>query len=207
MNKEKINNLWKWFFSNEQVIKDCIENDSASKKDYIIEHLDNLVLDLGVFTWEIGPGINRPWSFTISPNGDKELIKKSKKIIESAPDIADWEFHYSKPAKDWNREFTIFDNFLNKQTINASNWKYVAIKHEDGMIALLLEAKDIEHLDSDTASTAANLVVLSEIGEETKIQHICSIDIVPQLDDKYDSRKSDIKHLKKHIDKIKNFPG
>ncbi len=207
MNEEKIDNLWKWFLNNEKVIRDCIENDSVSKKEYVVEHLDNLVLDLGVFAWEISPGINKPWSFTISPNGDKELIKKSKKIIESAPDLTDWEFHYSKPAKDWNREFTIFDSFMTKQTINASGWKYVAIQQKDGMIALLLEAKNMEHIDSETASTAADLVILNEIGEETKIYHICTIDIVHQLDDEHASRKADIKHLKKHIDEIKNNFG
>jgi hypothetical protein len=91
---------------------------------------------------------------------------------------------------------------MTKQTINASDWKYVALQHEDGMIALILEAKNIGHLDSDTASTAANLVVLNEIGEETKIQNICSIDIVHQLEDKYDSSKYDIKNLKKYRDGI-----
>jgi hypothetical protein len=204
INNEKIENLWKWFLNNEDQIKDCLENKPGSAREYIIENLDNLVLDLGVFSWEIDAGIHKSWSFTISPNGDKNMMKKSKKIIESAPDLADWEFYYSKPAKDWNREFTIFDDYMTKHTINASRWKYVAIQREDGMIVLILEAKNIGHLDSDTLSTIADLVVVNEIGEETKIQHICSIDIVQQLDDKYNSRESDIKYLKKHINKIKN---
>ena len=66
MNDEKIENLWKWFFSNEQKIRDCIENKSASEQDYIIEQLDNLILDLGMFTWEIGPGINKSWFFNLT---------------------------------------------------------------------------------------------------------------------------------------------
>ena len=207
MNDEKIKNLWKWFFSNEHQIRDCIETESASERVYIIETLDNLVLDLGVFTWEIGPGINKPWSFTISPNGDKNLMKMSKKIIDNAPDLVDWEFNYSKPPKDWDSKFTIFDGYMTKQTINASDWKYVALQHEDGMIALILEAKNIGHLDSDTASTAANLVVLNEIGEETKIQNICSINIVHQLEDKHNSRKYDITNLKKHIHELRVLPN
>ena len=199
MNEEKIEKLWKWFFSNEQKIRDCIENKSASEQDYIIEQLNNLILDLGMFTWEIGPGINKPWFFTISPNGDKDLIKKSRKIIDSAPDHADWEFNYCKPAKDWDRNFILYDNFMNEQKIDASNWKYVALQNKDGMIKLILEAKNVGHLDSDTAKTAANLVVLNEIGEENKIYRISSVEIVDELDKKHDSRKADIKDLKKQI--------
>jgi hypothetical protein len=206
MNDEKIKKLWKWFFSNEHQIRDCIVTESASERAYIIEHLDNLVLDLGVFTWEIGSGINKPWSFTISPNGDKDRMKMSKRIIDNAPDLVDWEFNYSKPAKDWDRKVIVFDGFMTRQTIDASDWKYVALQHEDGMVALILEAKNIGHLDSDTASTAANLVILNEIGEETKIQSICSVDTVHQLEDKYDSRKDDIKNLKKHMNEFRTLP-
>ena len=49
MNDDKIENLWKWFSSNERQIINCIEKESSSERDYIVEHLDNLILDLGVF--------------------------------------------------------------------------------------------------------------------------------------------------------------
>ena len=91
---------------------------------------------------------------------------------------------------------------MNEQHIDASNWKYVALKNEDGMIELILEATNIPHLDRDTATIAADLFVTNEIGEETKIQLIFSVDIVGQLESKYNSRKAGIQKLKKHLDEL-----
>ncbi|MBN4081523.1 peptidase S41 [bacterium AH-315-C07] len=200
MNEIKIENLWKWFIANEQQIIDSVENESVP--DYIVENLDNLILDIGMFTWEIGPGKIKPWFLTISPNGDKDLIKVSQKIIDYAPDLNNWEYNYSKPAKEWDRKFTIYDSNMDEQDIDASNWKYVALPYEDDKIELILEAKNIAHLDNDTAATAANLFVTNEIGEENKIQKIFSVNIVDQLENEHDSRKSEINCLNEHLKKI-----
>ncbi len=207
MNDDKIEKLWKWFSSNERQIINCIEKESSSELDYIVEHLDNLILDLGVFYWEIGPSMKKSWYLTISPNGDKDLMKKSKKLIASAPDLVEWEFNFCKPAKDWDRKFMIYDDNNIEQKINALNWKYVALQNEDGMIEIILEAKNIGHLDSHTARTAADLVVLTEIGEEAKILNIRSIDIVDQLESAHDLRKAEIKYLRKHVDEFRTLPN
>ncbi len=197
LNDTKIENLWRWFVANENQIIDSFQNESLA--NYIVENLDNLILDFGMFTWEIGSGKVKPWFLTISPNGDRDLIRVSQKIIEHAPNLDDWEFNYCKPAKDWDRKFIIYDSNINEQNIDASNWKYVMLRNEDGMIDLILEAKNITHWDHDTARTAADIIVTSEIGEETKIQKILSVDIVDKLERQYNSRKTEIQYLKKHL--------
>lgn len=197
LNDTKIENLWRWFVANEKQIIDSFQNESLA--NHIVENLDNLILDFGMFTWEIGPGKVKPWFLTISPNGDRDLIRVSQKIIEHAPNLDDWEFNYCKPAKDWDRRFIIYDSNMNEQNIDASNWKYVMLRNEDGMIDLILEAMNITHLDHDTARTAADIIVTSEIGEETKIQKILSVDIVDKLERQYNSRKTEIQYLKKHL--------
>jgi len=197
LNDTKIENLWRWFVANENQIIDSFQNESLA--NHIVENLDNLILDFGMFTWEIGPGKVKPWFLTISPNGDRDLIRVSQKIIEHAPNLDDWEFNYCKPAKDWDRKFIIYDSNMNEQNIDASNWKYVMLRNEDGMIDLILEAKNITHWDHDTARTAADIIVTSEIGEETKIQKILSVDIVDKLERQYNSRKTEIQYLKKHL--------
>jgi hypothetical protein len=197
LNDTKIENLWRWFVANEKQIIDSFQNESLA--NHIVENLDNLILDFGMFTWEIGPGKVKPWFLTISPNGDRDLIRVSQKIIEHAPNLDDWEFNYCKPAKDWDRKFIIYDSNMNEQNIDASNWKYVMLRNEDGMIDLILEAKNITHWDHDTARTAADIIVTSEIGEETKIQKILSVDIVDKLERQYNSRKTEIQYLKKHL--------
>jgi hypothetical protein len=197
LNDTKIENLWRWFVANENQIIDSFQNESLA--NYIVENLDNLILDFGMFTWEIGSGKVKPWFLTISPNGDRDLIRVSQKIIEHAPNLDDWEFNYCKPAKDWDRKFIIYDSNMNEQNIDASNWKYVMLRNEDGMIDLILEAMNITHWDHDTARTAADIIVTSEIGEETKIQKILSVDIVDKLERQYNSRKTEIQYLKKHL--------
>ena len=197
LNDTKIENLWRWFVSNENQIIDSFQNESLA--NYIVENLDNLILDFGMFTWEIGPGKVKPWFLTISPNGDRDLIGVSQKIIEHAPNLDDWEFNYCKPAKDWDRKFIIYDSNMNEQNIDASNWKYVMLRKEDGMIDLILEAKNITHLDHDTVRTVADIIVTSEIGEETKIRKILSVDIVEELKRQYNSRKTEIQYLKRHL--------
>jgi len=194
MNSDKIENFWKWFIANEQQIIEAVERESAT--EHFIENLDNLILDMGMFTWEIGPGKINPWVLTISPNGDKDLIKVSQKIMEEAPNLKNWEFNYSKPAKDWNRKFVLYDDNMDEQHIDASQWNYVALKYDDGMIDLILEAHNIEQLDSETSLTAADLLVVGEIGEETKIDWVLSIEIVNQLESEHASRKTHIQNLR-----------
>jgi len=120
-NKEKVESLWKWFNGNEQIIIDSINQKTDSEDDYIIENLNNLVLDIDLFTWEIGVGKNKSYSFTISPNRSKDLLKVSREVIRSAPKSDEWEFHYSKPAKEWNRSLIISDDYMNDHKIDAKN--------------------------------------------------------------------------------------
>ena len=197
MNEIKIEYLWKWFIANEPQILEAVENGSAS--DHLVESLDNLVLDMGMFTWEIGAGQTKPWFFTISPNGDKDLLKVSRKIIAHAPDLKNWEFNYCKPPLDWDYQFNIYDGNMDLQHIDAAKWKYTPIHAENGKIELIIEAENINHLDHETALSAAELVVASELGEEAKIHKIESVDIVDQLDPEYAAKKSDIQDLKAYL--------
>lgn len=195
MNSEKIEKLWNWFYDNENRILDCIENDNTIDQPYIKEQLDNLILDIGLFSWEIGHGSNKPWFFTISPNGDKDLLEKSKTIIISAPELEKWQFHYCKPAMDWDRKFSIYDSFMDLQDIDASEWKFVAEKSGENKVEIILEAPNIKHLDGDTAMQAADLVVINEIGEEIKIRNISNIKILDELEANFKNRKEEIQNM------------
>ena len=195
--EDKIEKFWSWFVMNEHKITLAIENESAA--DTLVEDLDNLILDLGAFSWEAGPRTNKTWFLTISPNENKLLLDISKSIIAAAPNLENWEFNYFKPAKIWNRKFVIYDDLMDEQNIDASRWKYVALNYEDDMIEIIIEADNIQHLDRETAQTAADLVVMSEIGEEIKINKITAVDIVKELDEQYSSSKSDIKYLKEDL--------
>ena len=91
--------LWDWFTANAGRIKSFIEQQSESEREYIVHSLNNLILDLGNFSWDIETGRYTRWMFIISPNGDRELLEKSINIINAAPVLEDWEFHYCKLLK------------------------------------------------------------------------------------------------------------
>lgn len=204
MDEEKIENLWNWFILHEQQIKSCVKDESATGREYLVESLNNLILDLGRFYWEIGHGIQQPCYLTISPNGDRELLKGSKKIVSSAPALGDWEFNHSKPAKEWDRTFMLYDNDMIEHFINAANWKFI-ILNQHGKVQLMLEAENIGGLDSDTVQAAADLVVINEIGEEAKILNVSSVVVVEELKVEYDTQKAEIKFLRNSLIEMKDI--
>lgn len=190
--------FWRWFVKNENIIKNCIENDSSPDREYVVDQLNELILSIGTFTWDIGLDDNNAWFLTISPNGDKDLLKVTKEIMRFAPDHMNWIFYSSKPVKNWNRTFSVYNYDFDVVEVDASAWHYVCFEEDDGRIELMLEAENIEHLDSEMALSAANQFVLNELGEELKIRRIASVEIVDKLDGEYE--KYPIGELKEHME-------
>ena len=194
--EDPIEALWRWFYQNNTRITTCISgNSSAEEQEYIVETLNNLTVQLGEFAWDISKGVIKPWAFTLSPNGNELLLEQSKLIIEEAPQLAEWEFNYCKPALAWDFLFHIFDSELQKKTVNASNWHFTFSLDDDQRWELFLEADNIPFLDDATAQEAAEEVVLNSIGEEAMILDVSSIKITNKF--KEDSPKHPIQSLKK----------
>lgn len=199
LQEEKIQAFWNWFVKNENLIKTCIENESATEQAFVVEQLNNLILDLGMLTWDLGLDDSNNWFLTISPNGDKELFEISQKIMDDAPMHLDWILHSSKPAKDWNRTFIVFNEYMDEIEIDASDWQYVALEETDRKLKLIFEAPNLQGLDEDTAESAAHKFLVHEIGEKAKILRISTIEIVHELESGLVESKSSIQELKKHI--------
>lgn len=196
----KIQKFWNWFVENEVALIVAIEEEGETK--HFVSSLDNLILDIGKFSWEIGPSINGGWSLTISPNGDKDLLHTSQTIMDNSPQLTKWEFYHSKPPKRWEKRFTVHDDLMNSHEIDASKWNYVALKYNDQMVGLILEANNITHLGESIAKTAGDILVEGELGEETKINKIATIEVVAVLDAELQSKKTAISYLKDHFIKF-----
>ena len=108
--EEKIEIFWSWFAMNESKLSFAIEHESGAET--LVEDLNNLILDLGAFSWEAGPGMNKTCFLTISPNENKALLDVSKSIMDAAPNLENWQFNYFKPAKNWDRKFVIYDDLM-----------------------------------------------------------------------------------------------
>lgn len=202
MESKKIEDLWEWFIENEQIILDFMEKDVLEHRSFISESLDNLVLDLGRFSWEIGPGAQTSWYFCISPNEDQELFLLSQKIMNAAPPLGAWDFFSSKPPKDWERQMLIYDELMNEVEIDAQDWTFVAKKKLNGKYFIQFEAPDLRDLDKETRKEAAHKVVLYELGEAFKMTRVSAVEIVDQLEEEKQSLKSPISELRLQLNPL-----
>ena len=202
LDHRKIEFFWEWFVGNEARIRDVVENYTPYDREVIVHELDNQILEFGMFTWEIGHGFSRSYYLTISPNGDQEMLARSRLIMKSAPDLTFWEFYHARPVKDWDLIINLYDDMMNEHHINASEWKFILSRGRNNRINVLIEASNMGHLDNETKWTAGNMVVISLIGEECRINEVNKIDIIDKFEDQHKDTGSPIVDLKQYLDKL-----
>ena len=193
MQDKDILNFWSWFTKK----SDSLHSDSYDKN--VLDELDRIISNWGL-SWEIGPGISKKNSLTISPNGDKELLSKTNSIIDKAPQLENWEFYFAKqPKENWSLAKLVDTDF----EIDASQWTYVLLKYEDEKIEILLKADTLSKLDKEAKEIAADLILTNLLGEELKIRKIDFIEVV----EKFDGEKgiTELKFLPAHITDEKYF--
>ena len=199
IDEDKLENFWRWFVQNEYLIKNAIEQELSIEQEYLIDQLNNLILDFGRLTWDIGLDDQNSWFFTISPNGNQDLIEIVEHIIEAAPRHLDWNFYAGKPQKNWVRTFSLYDNEMDVVEIDANSWYYVAFLEADGTVELIIEANNIEHLDPETIEIAGNLFLVHELGEKMSLQIVSKVTLVALLNPDDAASKYPIADLKEHL--------
>jgi len=199
LEEEKIEAFWQWFVQNHERIKKCIEDDGAPDREYIIENLNNHILNLGTLTWDVGLDGNDDWFFMLSPNGVEELLPISERIIKEAPLFLDWKYYGSKPALDWDRNFNLYDQEMDVVEIDASNWSYILFYNTKDKLEIILEATNLNHIDEETLNTAATVFLNNEVGEKAIIELIERYSIVTELEAEDIKDKYPISELKAHI--------
>jgi hypothetical protein len=198
---DNIHKFWQWFVKNESIIKECIENEDSRQRETVVDHLNELILSIGVFTWDVGLNDDENWFLMISPNGNEEMMNIAHEIMEEAPKHMDWHFYAGKPAKKhWNRQFTIYDAEMDAQFIDATRWHFLVFVDEDGSLELVIEAKNSSHLDEETAESAAEYFVTHEVGESMRIRTVSSLVIVSELDKEDEDSKISVNDLKAYLD-------
>lgn len=193
MQDKDIQNFWSWFTKNAS----SLQSDNYDKA--LLDKLDITISNWGL-VWEVGPGLLKENSLTISPNGDKELLNKTSNIIDKAPQLDNWEFFNAKqPKQNWYLATLVDTGF----EIDASDWTYVLLKYEDERIELLLKADSLTSLDIETKELAADLILTNLLGEKLKIEKIDFIDVV----DRFDNEKgvTELKYLPAHLSDKRYF--
>jgi hypothetical protein len=172
LGNSKIEKFWRWFIKNDELIRKTLTNGSQNNKDTLSKFLDDKVLEIGTFTWEITHGKSKAFSFTFSPNRSKELLQKTKEYISIAPELKHWEFKFAKPASLWDLNFELYDENVNLCKIDGSKWEFTVLNKNENTYEIEIFAVSIQSLDIDTQDVALDLVVTSLIGEQEKIEII-----------------------------------
>jgi hypothetical protein len=188
----QITDFWEWFAKH---------SDKLQSNNYDIDLLKQLDETISNWNlgWEIGPGVTKQSSLTISPNSNKELLNRTNEIINRAPNLENWEFYSCKqPKENWHKA-SLIDK---KIEVDAIDWTYVLLKYPDNQIEILLQAANLKELDTETKELAVDLVLTNLLGEELKMQKIDFIEIV----DASDSNKgvTELKYLPAHLNSTQN---
>ncbi|WP_131537265.1 hypothetical protein [Pedobacter nototheniae] len=196
--KSSTTKLWTWFT---EIYNDFGEN---FENEVLLNKLDEKILSLGDFVWEVGPGIKKDNMLVISPGGDLDLLSQTKEIVSYAIPCDGWEFYYAKQPKQWEEKF-IFQKD-NNQTIeiDCSSWQYVLLKYQDGMFEIIIKAPNITNLNFDEQLSVSEILLDGVLGEELRMLSIADIDVVNDFEEEYKGKGSIIQVLKNHLLKLRD---
>jgi len=188
----KIKDLWIWFEQNSREL----QSDDFSENT--LYELDSKVTDLGL-RWEIGPGVVKENSLTISPSGDWEKLELAKNVHRLSPNMDSWEFYcFKQPKENWD----LLELPKYGISLSARDWEYVLLQYKDGKKEILVKADSLEDIEPDYKEGIVEIVLTNLLGEETMMKEIDLIDLLGTESDDYEL--SELENIKEHIEQIKN---
>lgn len=193
---QSIINFWGWFQEN---LYD-FEMLALGKKGVTTAEVNSKVNSLGDgFVWEVGPNKSGEFQFVISPNGNLERLRLTKKIVSLSPKLEKWSFCSAKPKKEWDRHLELYKN-NEKITVNFSEWKYFLTGFDNNsFFDVNFVLKPVSELVNVDFYELAGLFVEAELGEELMMDIIDKINIFNELasDQEYDLTEA--VHLYDHL--------
>lgn len=188
--------FWQWF---ETIAADL-------GKDFddpaLLGELDRRVSELGDVSWEIGPGLVEECALVITPDGSKDQLATSRSIVESAPQIRGWEFHWAKPPKRWEKQFEIESDRGGVIPVDARSWRYVLFRFPDGTFDVILEQSNLAAASEGDRYTAAVVLLDGILGELRRLELIGGIEAVAALPKEQEAKASPIDVLSKHLESL-----
>lgn len=202
MKHSKISSFWEWFETQERRIREILDDEQHPDREELVQMMDNQVLNLGLFTWEMGPDSSNTFYLTISPNGDPELLKLSKSIVKASPSFSAWTFYYAKPIKVEPIELKLYDEEYNLHYVDIKNWQFGLSLTSSRHVDITIVAKNMKHLDQETQMGAGHLVISSLLGEECHILYVGHIHVAVHAHSK-NQPTVPAKALKQAFDKLR----
>ena len=197
MKSEKVNNqvdiseFWRWFRNIAEALAVNVEN------SMLLRELDGRVSNLNPkLSWEIGPGLYKPWQLVISPNLDRDLRETARLIIAQAPALSTWEFYAARQPKQWNYRLEMGSD---KVPVDASEWAFVLLRYPNGTHEILLEAKNLPPLSKDERWEAAAITLESILGEDIVLDRVSEFELVDKLEPRFAEKKRPIQQLRQAV--------
>ncbi len=194
--KSKISRFWDWFQESEHLYREVTNPQVA------VEAMDNYVLEFGMFSWEIGEGKSKSHYLMISPNGDGKRLDISCALMEAAPNLQHWEFLYCKPPKDWDFQLEVYDQFLVKQQVDASEWEYVLLQLPGNYVEVTIRVNNMDDVDMEDKLNAAEMALTKLVGEELVINYLGALEIVREFNPDQEKHSHKLGTLRRDFEKM-----
>jgi len=191
--ENKIYNFWEWFRSNNGLLLPKVITNN------LIDKLNEKILDIEDFAWEIREGLVKDNMLIISAGSNKDLFSIAKQTIRLAPNIDCWEFYYYKPAVDWNYILSIKDERGFNSTLDVKKWEYVLLKFPDNTFDIIIYAPNILKYSNDDKHTIVDIVLEKILGEDLRYRAIINVEIVNRFEKIHESHKTLITKLGEHL--------
>lgn len=168
MTDNPISDFWTWFSTSaEQIRKDLAAPENDFQSGTSIGELDKRIRQLNQdLRWEVGPFMDDITFLAISPNGSKDDLCLTRKVIEAAPSIPGRRFLPAKPPKNDKR----FGFKFNGVQIDTSKWHYTLVRWENPIQYGVTWIPDSEaQFEGISLDALAWFILDSEVGEEAAI--------------------------------------
>lgn len=193
--KCKEEKFWDWFVNNSEKL---LRNDDQNSKI-----IDNLAKELKKvnqgLTFEMSVRKNDlKKEFTISADGDPNLISSVEKLYNCKPDLQDWDI------KKFRQRMQGFNIEIGNVCINYDETKYWFVKDNDPeKISILLFIKDFSEDKRDEYGNAAYLFVDCILGEYDLMKYIGFIEVFG-FDSEYFENAKEMSKMTADFDDWKN---
>jgi hypothetical protein len=185
--------FWKWFCT----VSDRLAQDYEDQE--ILDELDSRVSTLGEVAWELGPGKARECALTITPDGDRQLLSWTQRIVAMAPELPDWEFYCARQKKEWELQFSIEAEAGQLLEVDARSWRYALLRVGEGIFDIILEQAGLPDVGEEARYTAAVVLLDGLLGEATRLLSIADIEPTKALDSELSKKANSIAHLDDHL--------
>lgn len=161
---DAIGRFWRWFIASAERLKNLYSSDRLeSLTNEVNRELDKIEPELA---WEMGPGKEKPYLFTISGEGNPRLRKLADLMIRLAPtDIEGWELYAARPARSAPGVVRLPESGEIFETIK---WKFIPLEHpRTRRLDLVVVDDQLARSGRETALRAVSLYLDQVLGEDT----------------------------------------